>query len=88
MEVLVQLDGKTACIEVDTGAAVSVLSQKTQESLFPGAVLRHAQTVLKTYTGDSLPVLGQLDTTIQYGSYSGNHSLFVVHGEWTQFVWM
>ena len=38
-KVVLQLDGKPVTMEIDTGATVSVISEKTQKSLFPSAAL-------------------------------------------------
>ena len=47
-------------MEVDTGAAVSVISGKKKETLFPNLPLRRAGSALKTYTGQNISVLGEL----------------------------
>ena len=39
-------------MEVDTGAAVSVISTTTQENLFHSCPLNSTSTILTTYTGD------------------------------------
>ena len=40
LEVDLMLDGKPLCMEVDTGAAVSLVSEKTYWSLFPECCLQ------------------------------------------------
>ena len=56
----VSINGKQLSMEVDTGAAVSILLEKTFQSNFPDAVLKPAAVTLRTYTGQPMPVVGQL----------------------------
>ena len=44
-------------MEVDTGAAVSVMSQQQQRKLFPQARLHPSQVVLRTYTAEKVAVM-------------------------------
>ena len=44
-------------MEVDTGAAVSVMSQQQQRKLFPQARLHPSQVVLRTYTAEKVAVV-------------------------------
>ena len=53
-------------MEVDTDAAVSLLSEDTLKSKFPEARLQPATVQLKTYTGEPLEVLGELSVEVQY----------------------
>ena len=53
-------------MEVDTGAAVSLVSETTFRSLFPRAALQPSQAKLQTYSGEPLEVLGQQDVTVSY----------------------
>ena len=45
----VSIDEKEVCMEVDTGAAVSVVSEATYKRLWPERMLRPAAVRLKTY---------------------------------------
>ena len=47
-------------MEVDIGAAVSVMSRQQQQKLFPQAQLHPSQVVLRTYTAEKVAVLGIL----------------------------
>jgi len=44
--------------EVDTGAAVTVISEPTFKSVFPLEKLTTSNALLKTYTGELMSVLG------------------------------
>ena len=75
---MMQLDGKRAIMEVDTGAVVSVKSSKSLNSLFPRATLQKTTVRLRTYMAKEMPVMGQRSVGIRYGSYNGKHMLYVV----------
>ena len=67
-------------MEIDTGAAVSVMLSKSFNSLFLKATLQESTVRLRTYMAKEMPVLGQRTVNLQYGDYSGSHSLYVVKG--------
>ena len=72
------LDGIPVWMELDTGAEVSVLPESTYLSLFPEKALTKSAAVLKTYTGESIPVIGELEVDLQYQSQSLTTRLMVV----------
>ena len=78
--VTLELNGKSLDMEVDTGAAVFLMSQTTQKKLFPQAKLQKTTMKLQTYTAESLSVLGTLEVQVRYGNYLGKHTLFIVSG--------
>ena len=45
-----QLNNRNIVMELDTGAAMSLISETTKKELFPTVNLRHSEVVLKTYT--------------------------------------
>ena len=47
-------------MEVDTGAAVSVVSEDTYKKLFFNLPLKRASVCLKTFTGEQIPILGEI----------------------------
>ena len=61
----VVLNGVTHSMELDTGAAIAVISEAKCRELFPGAMLRKSELLLKTYTGEPLPVIGELDDQVR-----------------------
>ena len=77
----VQANGKPLTMELDTGAAVSVISEDTQRRMFPDAFLKRTTVVLRTYTGEPIRVAGHLDVKVQYGSQSCTLPLVVVAGK-------
>ena len=42
----VDINGTTVCMEIDTGAAVSLMAQPIQEKFFPEAILKQSPTHL------------------------------------------
>ena len=79
--VLVSINGKELNMEVDTGAAVSILSEKTFRKIFPNAVLKPAAVTLRTYTGQRMSVVGQLTVLVKYQSQSHSLPLLIVAGD-------
>ena len=49
-------------MEVDTGAAVSIISEQTQKN----ALLQRTSIKLRTYTDEALPVLGEMAVEVTY----------------------
>lgn len=80
MTVQLELNGKQVQMEVDTGAAVTLMAEATQKSLFPNVELQKSTVKLQTYTEESLSVLGTMEVEVRYGSYVGKHILYVVKG--------
>ena len=57
-------------MEVDTGASVSVVSQETYQIIRGSGhtqQLQPSEVRLKTYTGETIGVLGQLPVEVRYG---------------------
>ena len=79
--VQVQVNGKPIQMELDTGAAVSVISEQLHKKLFPDAKLRPAHALLRTYTGEPMAVTGEMIAQVQYQSQSCSLPLLVVGGE-------
>ena len=75
-----EIEGVEVPMEVDTGAAVSLISEKTQRCLFPKVKLEKPEVRLNTYTAEAIPVVGVLTVQVKYRDYSGSHALYVVGG--------
>ena len=50
----VQINNKQLTMEVDTGAALSIISKKTRKAVFPDEKLRPSKLILITYTNEPL----------------------------------
>ncbi len=55
-------NGKDIIMEISTGAAVSIISEKQFQAAFSTETLEVDRIKLNTYTGEIMPVLGQLNT--------------------------
>ena len=70
-------------MEVDTGAAASVISEKTYWALWPKQrrpLLQDTSILLRTYTGEQLKVKGQVSVAVCYGGTTMSLNLLVVAG--------
>ena len=57
----VQINDKRLTMEVDTGAALPIISEKTRKAVFPDKKLRPSKLILKTYTNEPLKVMGTIN---------------------------
>ena len=80
MNVQLQINGTPLSMEIDTGAAVSIISEQTQRNLFPDVTLQHSRIKLRTYTGEPMPVLGEMTVDVTYRQNHYTLALFVVEG--------
>ena len=74
------VNGKLLSMEIDTGAAVSIISEESKNRLFPDAVLKKSYLRMQTYTGQRMTVQGYLEVEVRYGEQKKNLHLFVVTG--------
>ena len=79
------VEGHNFTMEVDTGAAVSLVSEDTvNNSPFLKCLpLQQTSVKLRTYTGQAVSVLGQLLVKVQYNDVTETVSLQVVRGSGT-----
>ena len=75
------VDGKEIPMEVDTGAAVSMISLATKKQLFPQKDLLDSTLVLTTYTGEQMVVVGRMQVKVNYGETNKLLFLYVVEGQ-------
>ena len=76
-----KVNGKVLPMEVDTGAAVSLIPTTTKQQLFPDIPLTTSTTVLTTYTGERIKVAGKMKVEVRYGGKVHMLQLYVVEGE-------
>ena len=67
-------------MEVDTGAAISIISDGVQKSLFPDLRLHNSSVVHKTYTGKPMEVVGNLHVDVCYKKQQAKLVLVAVGG--------
>ena len=82
-QVVINIEGNPLTMEVDTGAAVSIISNKTWNSIsyFPKLSLQPTPDTLRTYTGETIPVLEELSVQVEYHGQNATLPLLVVQNE-------
>ena len=71
------VEGKELVLEVDTGAAVTVIPNKMFKEKLGHLKLRPASISLKTYTGTELPLCGETEVHVEYQGQSAKLPLIV-----------
>ena len=81
--ILVQLEigGVNLDTELDTGAAYTIISERTRKSFFSKLKVRPSSIRLKTYTDEAINVLGQLHVHVKYNDQQSPLVLLVVEGD-------
>ena len=74
------INGKEIEMEVDTGAAISIMGEKTVQEMFPEVQLKKSDIVLKTCTAESMEVVGEIDVEVEYQGQTEKLVLVVVSG--------
>ncbi|XP_064468815.1 uncharacterized protein LOC135383143 isoform X1 [Ornithodoros turicata] len=80
-EVEVRLEGMTVKMQVDTGAAVSLLSESLFKLLKQPPSLAQCALKLKTYGGTPLEVIGQGQVAVEYNGQRKVLQIIVVPGD-------
>ena len=75
---VVQINQQLVEMEIDTGAAVSIISRENWRALFPRKSLSKASVTLRTYTAQPIALVRQVDVEVHYRSYKGILKLYVV----------
>ena len=81
IRVELDLNGQPCELEVDTGAAVSILSEARVNRILPGAQLTQTNVSLRTYTSEKIPVKGKLRVKVRYGQQEKLLTCYVVRGD-------
>jgi len=71
-QVTVNIESQDVLMEVDTGTSLSVISEMTYKSLSSAPSLQSTQAKLRTFTGESLGVLGSI--SVPYAITSNTNS--------------
>ncbi|VDI55683.1 Hypothetical predicted protein [Mytilus galloprovincialis] len=74
----IQVNNKIIIMEIDTGASVSIMSEETYKEFESKFKLEPTSVKLRTYLGDSIPVLGRATVNVTYGKENNKLPLFVV----------
>ena len=74
-----QLDDKSVLMEVDIGASLSIMFQSTFKNLWPRRELQPSNVKMKTYTEETLAVLGSTNVEVMgYGDKKATLPLLIV----------
>ena len=78
--VTVEVNQQPLEMELDTGAAVCIISTSTKDQMFTYVPLISTSTILTTYTGEQMAVAGKMEVEVRYGEQSAVITLHVVEG--------
>ena len=81
IQAVVGIGNQDLLMEVDTGASLSIISEKTYSSLHNAPQLQSTEARLRTHTGESLPVLGSITVTVHHNNQQKTLPLLIVQGE-------
>ena len=84
IQVTVMLDQAEVAMEVDTGASISVMSESTFRKTWKGSgpKLQSSNVCVKTYTGESLDVIGCIVVDVEYEGQRESLPLHIVGQDW------
>ena len=81
LKVMLKLEHCPVEMEIDTGAAISLVSETTIEELWKEKpALSPSQVRLRSYSGEPIPVVGGVEVNIVYKQQSARLLLLVVQG--------
>ena len=81
IKVPMEINDKPVYMELDTGAAMTIMSETQFKELLPGVELRESNVLLKTYSGERLPVKGESVVRVQHNGQSQELVLTIVAGQ-------
>ena len=84
LTVSITINGKSIPMEIDTGSAVSIISESIYKNFFEAQTtetLQQMEAKLCTYSGEHLPVKGKLTCEVSYEGHSYTLPLIVLTGE-------
>ena len=68
-------------MELDTGAAVSIIAESQLKRILPRIKLKPSKIKLETYSGEKMPVVGEVPVEVQYAEQTELLSFVVVAQE-------
>lgn len=90
----VSINDKSVLMEVDTGSAVTVMSEKLYNKMFPEVKLQRSSSILFTYSKEQLKLIGEVKVTVKYGRKTHNLPVQIIEGngptlmgrDWLRFI--
>ena len=81
LQVEVVIIGQPLTIELDTVAAVTLVSEETLQRKWSNVTLQTSTARLHTYSAEPLPVVGQAEVQVQYGEQELKLPLILAGGK-------
>ena len=79
-QTIVHIDNEQIVMEIDTGAAVSIIPESLYSVKLVHFPLVKSKVVLKTYSDERLQVLGEVQLPVYYQGQNAKLTAFVVKG--------
>ena len=88
MIVSVQMNGKSVPLEVDTGAAVTILNRHVFDTIphSQSGILTPTKTTFKSYNQQKITPMGEAVVQVSHNYITKNLKLYVVDGEYTNIM--
>ena len=80
LHVELELNNELVPFEVDTGAAVTIMSHSSFKQYLPQVKLVNTEVALQTYTAEPMQVLGEATVQVKYSDYCRTLKVYVVNG--------
>lgn len=81
IDVQMHIEDSPVQMQLDTGAAVTLVSEKVYLQALSHLPLQPCNLTLATFTGDAIPLKGQVNVAVKYGSQSHTLPLVIVKGD-------
>lgn len=76
-----QVNGKNVEFEIDSGAAVTVMSKFEAARLFPGTTIHHTNLQLIRFCNRALRSLGFIKVNVSYKDVTKRLNIYIVDGK-------
>lgn len=77
----IEVEGLEIMMEVDTGASVSLVSERTYNKYWPNKRLEKSAVTLRTYSKEKLRILGSMTVSVKYKEQRHRLPLLIVAGD-------
>ena len=74
------IDTKPLEMEIDTGAAVSIVSEEQLRKRLSNKQVRLSTIVLRTYTAEKIPLLGEAQLCVEYKGQKHTLTAYITKG--------
>ncbi|KAI4881016.1 hypothetical protein NFI96_011261 [Prochilodus magdalenae] len=77
----VEVEGKPVSMQLDTGAAVTLVPERVYNVALSHLPLEESKMQLSTFSGENIPLLGQVTVKVKYEDQRANLPLVIVRGD-------